>query len=630
MVDAPTPKDRFTSLDTLALVREIRGLGPARVDKAFDLPAPGWSIALRSPRLGRRELVLVPGRYAALLEARADRTEELSPFARELRRLLAGAALRAVVDPMGERYVELIFERMSETGEIVLAAELFGSGNVVVARGGVLAAVARPRRWAHRDVRVGRPYARPPARPDPWTLGAGEIERALAQSRTDLASTLAARLGLGGPVAEEILARTALPGAEPSAPLAASAAPTVRSALAELVAEIGESPRGFLVERGGELVEAAPYRPRRWPEERGFAVRELPTFSEAAFRYFPSVAPPVEDADAAAARALLKELERLAERQSEAIRTLSSAAEERKLDADAVFAHYAAAEVALRAAAELDPVPARVAVRLGARTAELPFARTPRESAQALYEEAKRLAEKLEGATSALEATRQRLAAPPAPPARTKLSAASREARHPWFERFRWFVSSEGVLVLGGRDASSNDLLVRRHLKAGDLYVHADLHGAASVIVKAMPDRAAPGEATIQEAAQWAVAFSKAWRAGLASGSAFWTTPDQVSKAGGSGEFVAKGAWVVRGTKHVLKDLPLELAIGTVDYGGEERWTVAPPSALEARGRLRARLVPGEERDRSRVEVDLARDLGVSRTVLQGLLPAGGLTVRHP
>jgi len=137
-------------------------------------------------------------------------------------------------------------------------------------------------------------------------------------------------------------------------------------------------------------------------------------------------------------------------------------------------------------------------------------------------------------------------------------------------------------------------------------------------------------EVTLREAAQWAVAFSKAWRAGLASASAFWVAHDQVSKAAASGEFVARGAWVIHGTKHVLRDLPTELALGTVAHEGAELWTAAPPDAVRSRGQVRVLLTPGDERERSDREVELCRDLGIARPLLQSLLPAGGITVRRP
>src|SRR5208282_4126104 len=207
MSAVPTPKDRFTSLDTLALARELRVVRHARVDKVFDLPSGGWSLALRVPREGRRELLLVPGRFAAVLSEAAAHAEELTPFARELRRLLEGAVLENVPDPGGERFLELELRRSDLPEATLVALEMFGSGNLVVARGGRIAAVAQTRRWAHRTVAIGAEYARPPTRTDPWVIGAAEIEAELSRSRTDLASTLAARLALGGPLAEEVVAR---------------------------------------------------------------------------------------------------------------------------------------------------------------------------------------------------------------------------------------------------------------------------------------------------------------------------------------------------------------------------------------------------------------------------------------
>ena len=45
-------------------------------------------------------------------------------------------------------------------------------------------------------------------------------------------------------------------------------------------------------------------------------------------------------------------------------------------------------------------------------------------------------------------------------------------------------ISSENYLVIAGRDMQQNELIVKKYMRAGDLYVHADLHGASSVIIK--------------------------------------------------------------------------------------------------------------------------------------------------
>jgi predicted ribosome quality control (RQC) complex YloA/Tae2 family protein len=627
MPTLPTPKDRFTSLDTLAVVRELRALGAARADKAFDLPHGGWSLVLHVAGAGRHDLELVPGRYAALLGTPSGHTEELSPMAKELRRLLAGAIFRSVVEPGSERSLELSFSKGDDGGELLLVLELFGAGNLTVVRGGRVVAVAHPRAWAHRSLKVGATYARPPARPDPWKLQRAEIEAELGRSRTDLASTLAARLALGGPVAEEAIVRAGVEGDRPASADAEATARSLHDALGTLLREVGDRPRGYLCRQEGLLVDVAPYRPRRWPAE--VTVEERATFSEAAHEYFQALAPAPVSAEARLAAEEAEALARLEERQREAIADLDRRERELREEADTILSEYAAAEEALREAAPAEGA-TELTVRLGGRPVTLTIGVSPRRSAQRLYAAAKELAQKLEGARDALTETVARRARPGPAVRPGPAPASAAPSRRFWFEKYRWFLTSEGAIVLAGRDAASNDLLVRRNLKSGDLYFHADLHGASSVVVKRPAGGLPLGEATRREAAQWAVAFSKAWRAGLASASAFWVEPEQVSKAAASGEFVPKGAWVIHGTKHFVRDLPLELALGTIHYESAERWTVAPESAVRAHGRVLAFLTPGEERDRSNREVELSRDLGVPRPLLQSLLPAGGLSVRRP
>src|SRR3989338_4127675 len=53
-----------------------------------------------------------------------------------------------------------------------------------------------------------------------------------------------------------------------------------------------------------------------------------------------------------------------------------------------------------------------------------------------------------------------------------------------WFEAFHWMNSSDGFLIIGGRDAQSNEVIVKKHMQENDLYFHADIHGAPHCIIK--------------------------------------------------------------------------------------------------------------------------------------------------
>ncbi|KAI0431979.1 hypothetical protein F5Y09DRAFT_340075 [Xylaria sp. FL1042] len=143
--------------------------------------------------------------------------------------------------------------------------------------------------------------------------------------------------------------------------------------------------------------------------------------------------------------------------------------------------------------------------------------------------------------------------------------------RQMWFEKFVWFLSTDGYLVLGGKDAQQNELLYRRYLKKGDIYVHADLHGAASVVIKNnpnTPDAPIP-PSTLSQAGSLAVCSSSAWDS-KASMSAWWVTTDQVSKSAPTGEFLPTGSFMVRGKKNFLPASQLVMGFALMFRVSEE------------------------------------------------------------
>lgn len=142
-----------------------------------------------------------------------------------------------------------------------------------------------------------------------------------------------------------------------------------------------------------------------------------------------------------------------------------------------------------------------------------------------------------------------------------------------WFEKFLWFISSEGYLVLGGHDAQQNEQLFRRHFKRGDIYCHADLNGAASVIVKnTHPDQPIP-PSTLSQAGTLSVATSQAWDSKIVI-SAWYVNYDQVTKTAPSGEYLTTGSFMIRGKKNFLPPAKLELGYGmlfVVDEASRDR-----------------------------------------------------------
>eukprot|EP00698_Gefionella_okellyi_P000468 TRINITY_DN10423_c0_g1_i1.p1 TRINITY_DN10423_c0_g1~~TRINITY_DN10423_c0_g1_i1.p1 ORF type:complete len:1065 (-),score=298.79 TRINITY_DN10423_c0_g1_i1:68-3262(-) len=129
-----------------------------------------------------------------------------------------------------------------------------------------------------------------------------------------------------------------------------------------------------------------------------------------------------------------------------------------------------------------------------------------------------------------------------------------------WFEKFHWFISSENFLVIAGRDMQQNEILVKRYLGKDDLYVHADLHGAATCIIKANGQTTVP-PLTLAQAGCMSVCNSSAWDAKVVT-SAWWVHAEQVSKTAPTGEYLPTGSFMIRGRKNYLPPNSLVMGFG--------------------------------------------------------------------
>ncbi len=172
-----------------------------------------------------------------------------------------------------------------------------------------------------------------------------------------------------------------------------------------------------------------------------------------------------------------------------------------------------------------------------------------------------------------------------------------RQPEH-WYERFRWFHTSDGFLVVGGRDADQNEALVSKYLEPGDLFVHAQAHGGPATVLKATgPSEPARDvdvpESSREEAARFAVSYSSVWKDGRFSGDAYLVGHDQVSKTPESGEYLEKGAFAVRGDRTYYRDVAVGVAVG-VAVEPETRVVGGPPSAIEEQVATAVRVEPGQ------------------------------------
>ena len=147
-----------------------------------------------------------------------------------------------------------------------------------------------------------------------------------------------------------------------------------------------------------------------------------------------------------------------------------------------------------------------------------------------------------------------------------------------WYERYRWFTTSDGYLVVGGRDAASNSAIVRKHLVKNDKIFHGDIFGSPFFIIK---DAENVPDTSMNEVAHATVCFSRAWREGLYGVKAYWVHPEQVKKSAPSGEFLPKGSFTIEGQRNFINPGNLKLAVGIIPQEDGHALTCGPPETIK-------------------------------------------------
>ncbi len=198
------------------------------------------------------------------------------------------------------------------------------------------------------------------------------------------------------------------------------------------------------------------------------------------------------------------------------------------------------------------------------RTITLSYTKTVHQNAVTYFEKAKKAQKKLDGLAVALTHSQKKLikAIEQKDEYLKKLDDEQEEREKQeteWFEQFRWFFTSTNHLAIGGRDAQTNEQLIKKHAQKGDIVFHTDMAGSPFFILKTQNTQVSP--IIFEEVAQLTASYSKAWQEGFSSLAVFYVKPDQVTKQANSGESLKKGSFVIRGKTTYIQP-KLEVCIG--------------------------------------------------------------------
>lgn len=617
----------MSNVDLYAISHELNEtLKDARVQKAYQPTKDTVIIRFHVPGKGRVDVAFQAGLRVHTTQYPPENPKVPPSFPMLLRKHLKNATVTEVRQHNFDRILEIDIQKEHR---FTLVVELFSQGNIILLdESNQIILPLKHRHAQGRKITSKEEYHYPPERGiHPLNVELGELKYLFKDSDSDLIRTLA-RSGLGGMYSEEIFLRSGVDKKKPANQVSEDEIESIHQSMMEvfkplktykfqpqIVREVIADEENVKSEGEGNGKSKRKGKEDVLPlailTYKNFQKERFDTFNQAADEFYSAkVGADIKKVQEDIWAKQVGKYEKRLRIQEESLEKFQKTVIQSKKRGDLLYSHYSEvqnildiihharekfswAEIAsklkkgrkegMKEAQSIESLD-----KMGVLTLNLEAERVMvdsnleiPENAEKYYNKGKKAKRKIKGVNIAIERTKKDVEK-----MRNKRELAMEKVRVPqkrvrrqlkWFEKLRWFLSSDGLLVVGGRDAGTNELVVKRYLDNQDIYLHSDIHGAPSVVIKKGEDEIP--KKSIQEAGHMAASFSSAWSKGYGSQDVYWVHPDQVSKTPQSGEFVARGAFIIRGTRNYLRGIPLKIAVGIVDYEGE-RIMAGPQEAV--------------------------------------------------
>ena len=617
----------MSNVDIYTICQELKDLlTGARVDKSYQPTKDTIVIRFHKAGIGRLDLVMQAGKRIHLSVYPLSNPQQPPHFPMLLRNRVRGANVVSVEQHNFDRVVII---KMKKDITYTLIVELFSQGNIILLdeENNIISPLKR-KQWSDRDISAKREYIFPPENGiNPLTITEDEFNE-LVKSNDDEIVRVLAKSGLGSLYAEEILLNTSINKKTNCRALSSNEIEEVFKSLKNIFSKLENKEFTPMIVNNEKEVERLkaenPDKKFKVREDvvpisletyRDFEAKEYDSFNEACDEFFSSkVASEISNVQESAWNKKVDKFSNRLKKQQETLEGFEKTIDDSNRKGETIFTNYVQIENVLNVILDarekdygwkeigktlkdakksgmkeaqifesLDPL-GNIVLNIDGESIAMDCKKSIPDNAEVYYEKAKKAKRKIKGATIAIENTKKQLAE-----VESKKEKALENIMVPkkrvkknlkWYEKLRWFLSSNGTLVVCGRDAGTNEMVVKKYLESNDIYMHADIHGAPSTVVKVGGDEA--DDQLLKESAIFAASFSSAWPNNFGIQDVYWVHPEQVSKTPQSGEFVPKGAFIVRGRRNYVRSAQLEIAIGIVEYDGAKRIMAGPIDAMKA------------------------------------------------
>ena len=615
----------MSNVDIYTVSNELNNLlSGARVDKSFQPTKDIVVMRFHVPGTGRIDLVMQCGSRIHTSQYPLENPTTPPTFPMLLRKRIKGAHVESIRQHNFDRVVEI---RVKKDKYYTIIVELFDKGNIILLddENNIILPLKR-KQWSTRDISSKKEYLFPEERGiNPLTVNEEEFKGLFDDEESDAVRTLA-KNGLGSLYAEEIIKRANenidVDKNTPNSEITEEQIAGIFHAFKDLFDSLTQESIKPQIVKKDNKEDVVALDLKKYDE---FEKTYYETFNEACDEFYSKkVNTDIKNIKESAWNKKVNKFEKRLHLQEETLDNFYKTIEESQHKGEVIYSNYPTIENIINVVnqarsndysfkeigktlkkAKKDGMPEAqiyegidpmgvLTLNIDDTTLIIDPKLTIAENAENYYEKGKKAKRKTKGALIAIENTKKQLE-----DIKAKKDIAMENIAVPkkrvkknlkWYEKLRWFLSSDNVLVIGGRDANSNESIVKKYLEPNDIYLHSDIHGASSTAIKL--NGAKLNDTLLKESGEFAASFSSAWSLGFSTQDVYWVHPDQVSKTPESGEFLAKGSFVIRGHRNYIRGARVKLAIGIVDYEGK-RIMAGPIEAVEAHCENYVVLKPG-------------------------------------
>jgi len=512
---------------------------------------------------------------------------EQNKLLRRLRSELLRAKIIKIEQIGTERIAYIRFSNFDK--ELTLVAEFFGDGNLLLCNNEMkILALLHSMEVRHRKLSVGLQYTTPPQDSfDIFKKEFSEFKQEFTTS-TPVAKIVGKLLGLPRRYTEEIIKRAKIDTKTPSENISDEEIQNIFDLGKQLLTSVMDGDHEAIIVKGEKNSDVYPIKLSVENDEKIIEVSSFmdgldKLFTEQIIEKGKTIQSDVEDKK-------VTELETKLDEQSKAIRTVKQKSEEIAKVANSLLAAVSSGTISFEDSKVneiLEQNNSKLIEEKGIKYLKISDSKikinttAPIQTiASVIFDESKKQKGAISSIQKLIKRTEKDLEKAIHKSQISKSAIGFEQVRKKaWFERYRWFYTSDDILAIGGRDSSSNSAVIRKHVERNDKIFHAEVNGSPFFILKDEQNTATP--LSLKEVAHATACFSRAWKEEMYGINAYWVNPDQVKKAAPTGQTMGKGSFMIEGQRNFYKISTLKLAIGILKKDESYLLTCGPPDTIK-------------------------------------------------